>query len=142
MANDVAMINGDSYSWSQIDITILGRRLEGVSGINYTSSQEKTNNYGRGNKPISRGKGKKSYSGSITLKEEEIKAIEAAIPAGKDIVDIKPFPIIVAFSNNGIHTIHKLLHCEFMDRGVEVNTDTTDVERQLNLIIGDINYKG
>jgi len=136
------MINGESYSYGQITIHALNRDWIGVSAINYESAQEKTENYGAGVKPISRGRGKKSYSGSVTLKESLIQAIEKALPAGKDLMDIKPFPIMVAWNNNGVHTVHKLLYCEFKNRGVDVNTDTTDVEKQIELAIGDINYKG
>lgn len=138
MSNTTALVNGESYSWSQVTINLLGRSIEGVSSIEYETTQEKTNNYGRGVKPVSRGRGKKSYTGSVTLKEEEIRAIEAALPINKSLVDIAAFPIVVVFNNNGILNTDTLMYCEFTNRGVSVNTDSTDVERQINLIIGDI----
>lgn len=140
MANTTTLINGDAHDWSQVDINILGRTVEGVTAISYSSEQDKANNYGRGNKPVSRGRGKKQYTGSITLSEAEINAIENALPPGKDIMDIRPFPIIVSFNRNGVYTVHRLEACEFMGRGVEMNNDTNDVEYQIGLIIGDIKY--
>lgn len=141
MANNISLINGEAHSWSQIDVILLGRVVEGISAITYESSQEKVNNFGRGVKAVSRGRGKKNHTASITLSEAEIVAIEKALPVGKDLSDIAAFPIVVTFNNNGTHTVHKLMSCEFMNRGVDVNTDSTNVERQLDLIVGDINYK-
>lgn len=141
MASTIPMINGEAHSWVDMDVNILGRTVEGITSISYGSEQEKSNNYGRGSKPVSRGRGKKTYSGSITLSEAEINAIEAALPLGKDLMDIKPFPIVVQFNRGGVFTTHTLLNCEFTSRGVEVNTDTTDVEREIGLIIADVIYK-
>ncbi len=142
MANNTALINGEAHDWVGVDVNLLGRTVEGISAITYDLEREKANHYGRGAKPVSRGRGKKTYSGSVTLSEAELNAIENALPVGQDLTDIKPFPIVVSFNRNGVFTVHKLMHCEFTNRGVDINTDTTNAEKQISLIMGDINFKG
>lgn len=137
MSNTIPLINGEAYSWSQVTVELLQRKLEGITAINYSKEQVKTNNPGRGTKPISRGRGPKSYSGNITFAKEEIVAIQNAIP-GKDLMDIKPFPVTITFDRDGIIHTDVLLYCEFMNDGVDMNTDSTNIETQINLIIGDI----
>jgi hypothetical protein len=53
----IPLINGTAYDFSQIIVTILGVPVASVSSIEYSEEQEKTNNYGAGNRPVSRGQG-------------------------------------------------------------------------------------
>lgn len=132
------LINGESFSWAQASFNVLGVDIKGITGINYSSAQEKTNNRGAGVEPISRGRGGKTYSGTITLKEEEIRAIENALPPGKDVMDIAPFPVVVVYKRNGILYTDVIKNVEFLDRGTDLNTETTDMEYQFNIILAGI----
>lgn len=133
------LINGKSLSWANITIDILGARPVGVTSIKYELKQEKTNNYGIGTKPVSRGRGKKEYSGSIKFEQKEVEAIIAALPAGRDLTDIAPFNITVAFSENGLLIqYHTLKNCEFMNDPFEASSGDTSIEQDIELIIGDI----
>lgn len=137
--NKKTLINGKSFDWSQITIDFLGNSPVGVTSIKYETKRDKTNNYGIGSKPVSRGQGKKEYSGSIKLEMREVQRIIAGLPAGSDLTDIAPFNITIAFRQNGVLvSYHVLRACEFMNDPFEANTGDTAIEQELELIIGDI----
>ena len=41
-----ALVNGIAYDYTQIIVNILGLPVIGISSVNYTEEQEKTNNFG------------------------------------------------------------------------------------------------
>lgn len=136
---NIPVINGESYSWANIVLNLFGRSIEGVSAISYKRKQDKQNNYGRGNKPVSRGRGKVEFEASITLENKEVEAILALLPPGKSLLDIKPFPIVVSFSGDGVALrTHTLQYCEFTEDGIDSKTGDTMIDRVLPLIVGDI----
>lgn len=135
--NQQSMINGESYSWSHIDFPLFGQIVEGIKEISYKKKQEKTNNYGRGTKAISRGRGKEEYEASITLEMKETEWIK--IKAGGSLLKVKPFHVPVVFSGDGITMVtHTLKYCEFTEVGIETKSGDTMVDVKLPLIVGDI----
>lgn len=131
------LINGESYAWSHIDFPLFGQVVEGVSEISYSKKQEKTNNYGRGTKPVSRGRGKQECEGSITIEMKEAEWIKVKAAGG--LLGIKPFHIPVVFSGDGITmTTHVLQFCEFTEVSIEAKSGDTTINVTLPLIIGDI----
>lgn len=133
------LINGKSFGWANITIDILGARPVGVTSIKYELKREKTNNYGIGSDPVSRGRGKKEYTGSIKFEQKEVEAIIEALPVGYDLTDIAPFNIVVAFSENGVlMKYHTLKSCEFMNDPFEASSGDTSIEQDIELIIGKI----
>lgn len=133
------LVNGESYAWAQIVCTIAGVPVVGITEITYKEKQEKKNNYGAGNRPVSRGYGKKEPEASITLYLEELEAIRKATPTGS-ILDIAPFAINVTFiPSNGAGTItHVLNNAEFLEDPVETKEGDTEVMCKLPLIISHI----
>ena len=59
------LINGINYSWANITVIGLGVPFIGITKIDYNAKQEKTNNYGAGSQPVSRGYGRVEYEGSL-----------------------------------------------------------------------------
>ena len=47
------LINGRAYDFTEIVVTMLGGPVVSVKAITYTEEQEKANNFGQGNRPIS-----------------------------------------------------------------------------------------
>ena len=74
------LINGRAYDFAQIRVNIAGVQVHSVTAISYTEEQEKTNNFGIGNRPVSRGHGAIDASGSITLGMNDVEAIRDAAP--------------------------------------------------------------
>ena len=52
------LINGVAYSWASINFTLFGVPVAGIVSIEYNRKQAKTNNYGAGTEPVSRGYGR------------------------------------------------------------------------------------
>lgn len=139
----MATINGRTYQWSSISISMLGNtQVSGVGSISYEITQEKKNIYGAHNQPVGRVSGAKECTGSIKLTIEEINKIRAAMPAGsRSLTDIPPFDITVSY-NNGVEpiTTDTLRACEFKDDKMSLAAESTDVMQELGLVIGVIDY--
>ena len=110
------MINKQEYAFEDIRVNILGRELEGIRGVEYGANKEHFNIHGRGNKPVSMGRGKKdSEPGSLTILQSEFEAIQAALPRGKDPCDIDPFPMVIAYApESGVVVTDIVPNCRIM----------------------------
>jgi hypothetical protein len=135
------LINGTSYNWAQITINIQGTPLYGVTALSYSETQEKTNNYGRGASPTSRGRGRKEYEASMTIRLGELEALRNSINS-RNLVDIPMFDVTVAFIPNGADTnvpvVHTLKNAEFLSDSVDVSEGDTSIEVDMPLIISEI----
>jgi len=135
------LINGEAVSWGQILLTVLGQPITGVTEISFTSKQEKVNNYGAGVEPVSRGRAKKEYEGSITFLMEEWKNLIAAAP-NRDPLDIPAFDISVKWidTTSGAFLEAVLKAAEFMSHGVDTKSGDTMTEVKVPLVIAKIEY--
>ena len=135
----VNLVNGNAYDFTQIQVSIGGVSIVSASAVNYTETQEKVNNYGQGNEPVSRGQGIIERTGSIDISMSDIQVLRAESANGS-VLQLPPFDIIVVFGNPVNPTVHVLTECEFLDDGVETAQGDTEVKRTFNLIIGNIQY--
>lgn len=134
------LINGEAYSWSQIALSIGENEIYGISKISYSDNVEMQNNYGRGNFPVSRGYGKYAAEASITLSKAEVVALIRTIPT-KRLQDVKEFDIPVAYMpEDGEIVTDKIMFCRFLNNGVDVSRGDMEMEVELNLIVGKIEY--
>ena len=141
----MAIINGRSYSYSNIGIVIGGVQVITASAINYEVSQEKTNEYGLGPEPVLRGEGVKEYSASIELSFNEIQLLREKAKvlnplSDGSLVDLPPFTIVVLYNNGEKIVRHKLLGCEFTKDGVSGSQGDTNLKYSLDLIVAKIEY--
>ena len=110
----------------------------GIRSIEYKSMQEKTNNYGAGNKPTSRGYGRVEYEGSIEISVDDWKRIIAASP-NRDPLQIPAFDIAVVFAGAGVlPTTETLRSVEFLENPFTAAEGDTLLTVTIPLIIGDI----
>lgn len=131
------LVNGVAYSWVNITFPLFGRIVEGITAISYKKKQEKVNNYGRGKKAVSRGRGKEEYEASITIEMKEAEWIKTQ--ANGSLLDLKPFDVPVVFSGDGVTlTKHTLIACEVLEAGIEVEQGSTGITVTLPLLPGDI----
>jgi hypothetical protein len=134
------LVNGRSYGWADITTSPAGIPLFGIRSIEYTESQDMENIYGAGNRPVSRGYGRITYTGSITLLMEDLEKLQAASPGGR-IQDILEFPIVVSYApETGIIVVHKLQYCRFKNNGRVINEGDMSIETKIELIIGNISW--
>lgn len=125
-------INGNIYSYADIQFSVVGQLVAGVMAISYETEREKENFYGAGSEPIGVVYGQRKYSASITLTKQEIDNIKKAAPNGR-LEDIPPFDFPVIYVNEaGGFTRDTLKNFEFIkvsqdykkgDKGLEVKCD-------------------
>lgn len=134
----MALINGISYDWESITVVLFGVPVIGITKIDYNTKQNKSNNYGFGTKPVSRGYGNKEFTGSIELYTEEWVKICQASATG-DPLDIPWFNITVIFANKSGKVVTDTLQaCEFLENPLTANQGDTSLKVNIPLIIGDI----
>lgn len=133
------LINGTSHSWADIVVNILGVPVAGITAVKYDDKQDKQDNYGAGNMPVSRGRGKIQCTASVTLASEEILYLQKAAP-NKRIQEIAPFDIVVSFIPIGSTNITTdiLKNCEFKTNARDVKEGDMKVETELELIVSHI----
>ena len=132
------LINGESYSWADVDFTIGRTNVVGIDAINYEDEQVIEDNYGQGRFPVSRGRGNIPTTASITLHAAEIEALQNTTTTGR-IQDIKEFDILVSFARaNGQVVKHKLKNCRFMNNARSMAQGDTKVATELQLKVSHI----
>lgn len=136
----IPLINGRAYDWTQIVVKILGAPMVSCSAIEYTEEQSKENNFGAGNRPVSRGHGAINANGSITLSMNDTEAIRDVAPDGS-LLKIEPFDIQVSFLNRQKVVTHILKNCEFTSDGVGGAQDDKDLKRAFPLVMSHVKYR-
>jgi hypothetical protein len=139
LVNNVPLINGRAYDYASIVINVLGVPLMGVKSIEYKVEQEKTNNYGAGNLPVSRGHGVKKADATLELSMDDVEVLRNALPT-RNLLDVPAFPITVSFLNGAKTVTHVLHNCEFLDDGVTGAVDDTELARSFPLVVSHITF--
>ena len=134
------LINGVEYGWSSIVFELFGVPVQGITAISYKKKQTKTNNYGAGDEPVSRGYGKKEYDASIEILRSEWTKIIAASPS-QDPLTIGWFPISITYGNSLADiTTDTLQGVEFLEDPFDAKEGDTKLLVKLPLIISDIEH--
>lgn len=136
-------INGEEYGWQDIKIIMLGRPVAGVLEISYEVEREKKNVYAIGSKPIARARGVKKYTGKIKVLQSELQALQTASGINRDLTDIGMFSIVAMYVPNGsvgIPVTDTLNDCEFTKVPKGMKQGDLNMEVELELIIGDIEF--
>lgn len=136
----VPLINGRAYDYTQIVVSMLGVPVIGISSISWSEEQDKTNNFGQGNRPVSRGQATIQASASIEISMNEIEAIRDIAPNGS-LLAIPAFDIVVTFGNLQKPVTHVLKNAEFKNDGVEASVDDTDLKTSFDLVISHVEYR-
>jgi hypothetical protein len=132
------LINGVSYSWSSIQFVLFGVPVIGIVDIEYKKKQTKTNNYGAGTDPVSRGYGKNEYEASIEIYLDEWRNIINAAPSN-DPLSIGWFDIQVIYGNNMASATRDILQAvEFLEDPFNAKEGDTKLTVKLPLILAGI----
>lgn len=133
------LINGKAFSASDISVVIANISVASVTDLKVTVTQEKKNNKGFSDEPVSRGRATKEYEASIDLSYVDALKLKNLSPTG-DLLDIPMFEILAILDNNVNVSRIRIKNCEFMNDGVEVSVDDTEVKRTYGLIVAGIDY--
>jgi hypothetical protein len=137
---NIPLINGRAYSYVDVIVKIAGVPAPSCMKINYTEEQEKTNNYGTGSRPTSRGAGKIEAKASIELSMNDVEAIRDVAPLGS-LLALPAFDIEVHFLNLQKVVTHVIKNCEFTSDGNEAGVGDTDIKFSFDLIPSHILYR-
>lgn len=139
---EIKAFNSEEYGFIDVQVVMLGRPVVGLTRIRYKEMQEKSNSHGAGRKPIARRRGKIDYEGSVGILLSELRALLQSQGAGAKIVTIPPFDIIVSFAPKigDVITTDRLTYCEFTECEVNVERDDDEIEVELPIIMGDIQW--
>lgn len=137
------MINGNEYAFEDIQVVIFGRLLTGIKEVKYGATKVHTNIHGRGNQPVSMGRGKKdAKAAKLVLLQSEFEALQNATPAGKDPLDWAPFEMVVAYApEGGVITTDIVPFCRVTDyeKGMSGDDDHMTIEFSLQTGIPKLN---
>lgn len=136
----VPLINGRAYDFTQITFVALGVPITSISSISYQEEQEKTNNFGTGNRPVSRGQGPIDANGSVEVSMNDIEALRDAAPSGS-LLQIPAFDVTIVFGNPQKPVVHVLKNVEFTNDGVDSTQGDTDLKRTFDLVISNVKYR-
>jgi hypothetical protein len=136
----IPLINGQAYDFGQIIVNVMGVPIPSVTSIEYQEEQEKTNNFGAGRRPISRGHGTINATASIEMSMTDVESIRDAAPNGS-LLAIPSFDIVVVFGNPQSPKKHTLKNCEFTVDGFSGSLDDTDLTKSFDLVVSHIEFK-
>ena len=135
------LINGVAYNWASINFVLFGVPVVGIVNIEFKRKQSKTNNYGAGSEPVSRGYGRKEYEGSIEIYLDEWKKIILAAPSF-DPLQIPWFDIPIIYGSSIANAAKDTLKAvEFLEDPFNAKEGDTKLTVKIPLIIGSI-YRG
>lgn len=137
--NKQVLINGKAFSAADIVIMINGITVASASAFTATVSQEKTNNKGFSDEPVSRGRATKEYESSIDLSYTDRLKLANLSPTGS-LLEIPLFEVLVILNNAVNVSRIRVKNCEFVDDGIEVATDDTEIKRTYALMVAGIDY--
>jgi len=130
------MFDSKQYNWSAVEIVFLGKFVTGIRGVSYKVSHEKEAIYGRGNEPVTIGRGNKTYEGSVSVLQSELEALIEAAGAGKDITDIPSFDISIAYvpKDGGTVVTDILKNVEFTEMEKSISQGDKFMEVELPVV--------
>lgn len=136
----VPLVNGEAFSFVQITPLFLGVPLVSMTSITYEEVQEKVDNLGTGNRPVSRGRAAIVATGSMELSMNDIEAMREVAPNGS-LLAIPASDFILIFGNPQNVQTHVLKNLEFTNDGGAGTQGDTDLKLTLNFIISDVQYR-
>jgi len=136
----VTLVNGTAFDYTQLTPLFLGSPLPSMSAINYEEIQEKVNNFGTGNRPVSRGRGAIDASGSMDLSMNDIEALREVAPNGS-LVQLPASDFVLVFGNPQNPQTHILKNLEFTNDGINTTQGDTDIKMTFNFTISEVQYR-
>ena len=132
------LINGRSYGWGDIIVTVGALPVTGITAIKYEEEQEKEDVYGGGRRPVARGYGRIKASASITLSVETVMALTASCREGQ-LNRMAPFTITVTYQpESGPIICDVLRNCEFKKQSRDWKEGDMKNQVELELLVSNI----
>lgn len=90
------------YGWKDVSVVVLGRTIEGITDVKVMRKTTKERQYGRGSQAQYILSGNEEVSGSLTLLQDELDAVNAAVKQVATRLDISKvsFDIVINYEND------------------------------------------
>lgn len=109
--------------------------ISGVSDFDAELTREKANNAGTGKNPVSRSRGSKDGTGSMTMEVASRRSLLNAYPTSNDLTDIPPGVLKITLENDeGDIDVHTFNAFEFTNDGLNVTTGGESAKRSYSFI--------
>lgn len=134
-------VNKRQYAWGDIGIFILGKAVLGVKGIEYKMSVAKEHNHCAGRDAYSIQHGKRTATGTLTLLQSEVIALNTAAKAAgyTDLLDAE-IDIIVSYEQGGFVVVDKINTASFTELPSGMKEGDMQAEIALPFLALDIEY--
>lgn len=133
----------EEFAWSDIKMVVAGRPTLGVTGVEYTVRRTTNHIYAAGNKPHSRTKGNKEYTGRIRMLQSELEALTDAAKStgGEDATDIT-FDVVVNYSKTVLSRMvtDVLVAVDITEIPKGMNQNDPNMTVELPIMIGEIKH--
>jgi hypothetical protein len=140
-----SLINGAAVSFSSIKVNLNGVVINHITGVNYSVVQEKSNEYGIGSQPISRGYGNVVYEGSITISFKELLALRraASLLGYNSITELPVFNMVVSFTppTEALLTTDILYDIDFLEDNFSISDGDMETYIDIPFIFGKLQHK-
>lgn len=132
------------FAWRDLQVTMLGKVLEGILDVDYEKEVEKKPIYGRGSKVKGIQPGNEKNGGNITLRQSEVEAMLTAAKAirpNATLLDIS-FDVQIQYISLGTTNIVKdrVVAAQFTKLPKGMKQGDTDMQIKLPFIAEDILY--
>lgn len=134
-------INNKEYAWGDIAVTLWGRPVLGITGIEYSTKQTKEARFGMGRQAKSIQHGKCEHEGTLTIMQSELIALNQAAKAKgyKNILGVD-LEIVVSYQADVIVTVDKICCASFTTIPSGMKEGDLQAEIAMPFIAMDIEY--
>lgn len=128
--------NSKEYTFCNVDVFVLGRRIGGLKAIEYKVKKAKEILFGAGRKGRSVQHGKREYEGTLTILQSELIALDrAAQESGFDDCLDLDFDIVITYTgDNGIISIDKVICASITESPKSIKEGDLNMEIALPFI--------
>jgi hypothetical protein len=130
---------GKLTGWNSITWNWFDRDVEGITQLAYSDTVDWENQYGANKMPIGEGEGNYEASASVTLKIEEVRAMEEALPQGVRLQDVSA-TVIVEYEYGGKIYKDVINNVRIRTRGIDVSQSDKSIEHQHELKVSHIDW--
>lgn len=135
------LINNKEYAWGDIAVTLWGRPVLGITGIEYKAKQKKEARRGMGRKAKSIQYGEEEYEGTLTIMQSELIALnQAAKTKGYKNILGTDLEIVVSYQAGLIVTVDKICCASFTELPMSMKEGDLQAEIALPFVAMDIEY--
>lgn len=134
-------INNKEYAWGDVAVTLWGRPVLGITGIEYKTKQTKEARFGMGRQAKSIQHGKREYEGTLTIMQSELIALnQAAKTKGYSSILEVDLDIVVSYQSGLIITVDEICCASFTELPVAMKEGDLQAEIAMPFIAMDIEY--